>query len=334
MSIKIIRATDPIVVKNVRVLIYGQPGLGKTSMAFTARTPLCLDFDKGSHRSKQRKDVLEIDQWADVMELMKDAATLLAAYDTIIVDTVGRCLDIISQHLMRENYKLGNKNGALTMQGWGELKGVFGQWMRQLTLLGKDVILIAHDKEDKDGDTKYLRPDVQGGSYAEVMKTVDFAGYLQMVNNQRNLNFNPTDRWIGKNAADLPVVSIPDFAEQPDYFARVIEHMKRSLSTTGTISAEVSDTVTTWRDTIDGFVQASEFNAILPQVNSMTGTVKVQVGALIKARREKLKIIYNKELGLFEDPVRETAPAPAPVTTASATIASATTAPAAAEIDF
>ncbi len=76
MALKIIRATDAVKVTILKVLLYGQPGLGKTSLAFTCNAPLCLDFDKGAYRSKQRKDALDIGTWSDVVELMKTPAAL------------------------------------------------------------------------------------------------------------------------------------------------------------------------------------------------------------------------------------------------------------------
>lgn len=299
MALNIIKATDPVVVSNVKILIYGQPGIGKTSLAFTSANPLCLDFDKGSHRSKQRKDALDIDKWPDVVELMQSAEVALAEYDTIVVDTVGRSLDMITRQLIADNYKLGNKNGALAISGWGELKGVYANWTRQLTLLNKDYILIAHDKEDKDGDVRYMRPDIQGGSYAEVLKTVDFVGYLYSNNNKPMLDFNPTDKWIGKNAAGLKAIEVPDLNKHPQFFAELIARMKSELSTAGSESAEIEQQVRDWADTIEGFTTPEEFNTIAKELEAMKGTVKVQVGGLIRKRRTELGIEYDAKNKTF-----------------------------------
>jgi len=62
-------------------------------------------------------------------------------------------------------------------------------------------VLIAHDKEEGDADSKSVRPDITGGSYSEVMKVSDFVGYLAMSGKTRVLDFNPTDKWVGKNPA-------------------------------------------------------------------------------------------------------------------------------------
>jgi len=51
MALKIVSAADPIEVTQLRMMIYGQPGAWKSSVAFTADKPLMLDFDGGAQRS-------------------------------------------------------------------------------------------------------------------------------------------------------------------------------------------------------------------------------------------------------------------------------------------
>src|SRR5690606_9551046 len=87
MALKITRATDPIRVERLNVCLYGQPGAGKTSLAFTASRPLLLDFDQGAHRAAGRKDTVQVHHWGDVAGI---AAGDLSEFDTIIVDTAGR----------------------------------------------------------------------------------------------------------------------------------------------------------------------------------------------------------------------------------------------------
>jgi hypothetical protein len=95
--------------------------------------------------------------------------------------------------------------------------------------LGKDVLLIAHDKEDKDGDTRIVRPDIVGGSYAEVMKVADFVGYLQMSGKDRVLDFNPTDRWIGKNPAGWAPFKLPPVAKAQEFMAELFDEGPEAL---------------------------------------------------------------------------------------------------------
>ena len=92
MGIKIIPASTPITVSTICVVIYAVPGSGKTSLAQTASRPLLLDFDRGAHRSANRKDTVQVSAWSDVTAIGADD---LNDYDTVIVDTAGRALDTL-----------------------------------------------------------------------------------------------------------------------------------------------------------------------------------------------------------------------------------------------
>ncbi len=69
---KIVKSDEPLVVETVNILIYGEPGAGKTSLVNTAESPLTLDFDKGVHRSDFRKDVLVIESWKQINDNMAE----------------------------------------------------------------------------------------------------------------------------------------------------------------------------------------------------------------------------------------------------------------------
>lgn len=93
MALRITRAADPIKVERINMVIYAAPGLGKTSLAFTADAPLLLDFDRGSYRAANRQDVVQVESWADVAGMTGDD---LAPFKTVIVDTAGRALDTLA----------------------------------------------------------------------------------------------------------------------------------------------------------------------------------------------------------------------------------------------
>jgi hypothetical protein len=185
MALKITRAADPIKVERLNMVIYGPPGIAKTSLAFTADNPLLLDFDNGSHRAANRKDVVRVEDWSDVAAM---TAEDLAPFNTVIVDTAGRALDTLTVDIIRQNPKHG-RGGALTLQGYGELKSRFGSFLKLLNSFGKDVVLIAHMDEQRNGDDVVERLDVQGGSKGEIYKSADAMGRLTITNGQRRLMF-------------------------------------------------------------------------------------------------------------------------------------------------
>jgi hypothetical protein len=88
MSIHITRASEPITIQTVIILVYGQPGIGKTSLASTSESPLLLDFDRGAHRSGFRRDTVQVERWGDIssrptsQSTRRSSSTPSAGYST------------------------------------------------------------------------------------------------------------------------------------------------------------------------------------------------------------------------------------------------------------
>lgn len=269
MALNIKKGTEPIEITQVKILIYGQPGAGKTSLAFTASNPLCLDFDKGVHRSEFRKDSVLMKDWSEVAKIGSDVNEL-NGYNTIIVDGVAKCLDFLFLALMRENKKLARADGAPTMQGYGAMKIGFDKWMTKLEMLGKDIIIISHDKEITEGESRILRPDITGGSFGIITKQADFIGYVyKREGDIRSLNFNPTARTIGKNSAPFQEMGIPDFHQTPDFMADLIKVMKSSMGKSANSQIEAQNKIKESTTKYESFKTETEFTAELQQIRPL-----------------------------------------------------------------
>jgi len=238
MALQIIGSTDEIKVETIILLIYGQPDAGKTSTAFTAKNTLLIDCDRGAHRSRYRQSCIQPKSWGDVMNLAKQPE--LDKFDTIAVDTVGRLLEMITSSVLSDGSSHGS-NGILNLRGYGELKQRFVAWLNSLRELNKDIVLLAHHKnqtqQEKVGsryETKhFLGPDIIGGAQQEVMKVCDAVGFLHREGHQRVMNFDATSERAGKNAARIQYHAVPDFESSPTYLAGIIQLIKDNLSGIG-----------------------------------------------------------------------------------------------------
>lgn len=296
--LKISKAVDPMFVQQIVVLCVGQPGSGKTSLGFTSDKPLLLDFDKGSYRSAFRKDTVTIEAWEDIASLRSSD---IKDYSTIVVDTGGRALDAITAHIVSSNPKLARPSGALTLQGYGELKAVFTNWTRQLRQLGKDILILAHDAEDKNGDNLIVRPDFQGGSRQEIIKIADAIGYLHKVGKETFLDFNPNESWIAKNCAGLEPLIVPDFSAQPDYMAMVIQRIKDTLNRQTEAQKEAAVEMGFWHKKITAAENAEGFNALISECSSASDAIKQNVWRLlVKAAQDNGLDYDRKEKSFFE----------------------------------
>lgn len=293
MALRIIRAAEPIHVERLNVCIYGPPGVGKTTLAFTADTPLLLDFDAGAHRAKGRKDVVQVSRWDDVASISADD---LAPYRTVIVDTAGRAVDALGQHLMRKDSKLG-QGGILNIKGFGALKMAFQQWLSHLNSSGLDVVLIAHMEEVRKGDDTLERLDVQGGSKSEIYKSADMMGRLVVNQRGRVLLFDPSDTAFGKNPGQLEPQPVPLPDRAPLFLAGLIAEAKARLNALTAEQAQAQAQVAEWQAKVSGFAGAEDFNAVLPQMRSAPETVRHIVAQAAKARR----LTFDRASGLYQE---------------------------------
>lgn len=295
---KIIKATEAIPVEHPVFCLFGQPGIGKTSIGYSTKEPLMLDFDDGAHRAANRRDTAIIRTWADVEDL-KEA---LAPYSTVVVDTVGRCLDLMTVDIIEKNPKHG-RDGGLSLQGFGALKSRFRLWISQLRSLGKDVVLIAHHKEDKDGDSFVIRPDITGSSYGEVMKISDFVGFIYMAGKDRILDFNPTERWVGKNPGGWKPLKVPHVAKAQTFLAELMDQGRSALGAISEESAKITQQVDDWRAAIETFTTADEINKAISKTADMTAIVAPQVKRLLMDRAKFLKFDWDTSKKAFVDQV-------------------------------
>jgi len=300
MALHLTQPGQRVPVGPINVLIYGQPSSGKTSFAFTTKRPLVLDFDSGAHRSAQSPQgtTARVDSWADVEELMRAD---LSAYDTIVIDTVGSALDYISAYIISTNPKFGTTKGTLTMQGYGELKSIFAAWFKRLNTMGKNVVMIAHHREEKEGDATRKRPDIQGSSYGLVMKQADFVGFAFLNEaGKRVIGFAPTADYFGKDSAKLGVVTVDDFESNPTYGGDLIDTMRAAFGQAIEQGAQVAELVSVWRDTISGWSTADDFNGALADLKSLTDPSATQVRKLVADRAKAVGVKYSASNKQYE----------------------------------
>ena len=297
MPLNITKSDQPINVMSVKVLIYGPPGVGKTSTAFTAKNPLLLDFDNGSHRSAFRKGVVLINSWPEAADITEQDVN---GYDTVIIDTVGRLLDYLSADLIKNNSKLGY-NGALSLQGYGQLKARFSLWIKNLSTFGKDIVLISHDKEEKKGDIMLLRPDIQGSSYSEVFKVVDAAGYLHNPGSGPVMIFSPSDERIGKDCAGLGEITVPNFNAEPNFFYGVTEIIKKSLNDLSVEGKSIADAVSKYRESLSAVSTPDKMSSFLENINKEHNpVVQRQVKHIMNQHAKENGFTFDKSTMSFK----------------------------------
>lgn len=275
--LRIIPASEVVHISQLIVCIYAPPGVGKTTLGFTAKRPLLLDFDRGAHRAKNRKDHVPVSDWRDVVGITRED---VADFDTIILDTAGRAADCLAIDIIRRNGKMGAA-GQLNLKGFGQLKSEFRAFLHLLTSFGKYVVLIAHVDEQRSGDDIVERLDVQGSSKGEIYKSADAMGRIRIVDGKRKLTFSPTDTAFGKNPGELEETEIPKPGAPgfDTFFADVIDQIQARINAMTEDQTKALALQAEWRDKIDALdgADVAGYNALLAAAHDAPKLVKAML---------------------------------------------------------
>lgn len=303
---KIRKPSQLEVQSTIRVLIYGQPGLGKTTLALSAPAPLLLDFDRGVHRVRPeyQTDTVQIERWEDVIEVLAEDLT---PFKTFVIDTAGKLLDFMTEYLIRQDPKLAKKDGSLQLQGYGARKALFQNFLRQVSMMGKHLIFVAHDKEEKDGDQKIIRPEIGGSSGNDLIKELDLVGYMEAVGKNRTISFDPCEKFYGKNTCGLPsVISVPvlEDSKQNTYMGSVFDIYQKHLEERKQMAEDYNDLMGVIAEKVDRIEDAETANDVsefLKNFKEFIWDAKLQSSYLLRDKAKELGLTINKKTKAYED---------------------------------
>lgn len=190
----------------IKALVYGQPGLGKSTLALSTPNPVLFDFDGGIQRVNGafQCPTLQVQNWTEVLQALQELEKEPNDFKTIVIDTAGKMLDYMSTYIIQQDNRLGKRDGSLTLQGFGARKIMFINFLKRVSMMGKHVIFVAHEREEKDGDIRIVRPEIGGSSAGDLIKELDLVGYMQAIGNKRTISWTPQEKFYAKNTCNLP----------------------------------------------------------------------------------------------------------------------------------
>ena len=307
----LIKKPNELVVKtNLSALIYGQPGMGKTTLALSAPHPLLLDFDGGIHRvnAAHRVDTVQISKWEEVDEVMQDPD--IAGYQTIVIDTAGKMLSFMDKYIMQNNSKMRKADGTLSLQGYGLRKNMFINFVNQVSLMGKSVIFVAHEREEKVGDEKQIRPEIGGSSAGDLIKELDLVGYMEAIGKKRTISFNPCEKFYGKNTCNLPErMEIPtlindkgELIGENNFMTNIINTYSKYQAKQTELSSEYEDLMEVIKAQVELVNDVESANSVAKSLAGMQHIFdsKIQAGILLNKRCKELGLKLNKVSKQYE----------------------------------
>ena len=303
------KATELEMPTTIKMMVYGQAGMGKTTFSLSAEKPLLLDFDNGVKRVNMSHldgvDIVQITSWQDVKMVLQEN---LNDYRTIVVDTIGKMMDFII------TFKCGLKQPRV--QDWGGINAEFTWFTRALGALGKHIIFVAHRDSRKEGDDTVFVPALREKSYNSIVTELDLLGYLEMKAENgrqvRTITFDPTSRNDGKNTCNLDsVMYLPTIVDgngnatgRNDFISeKIVKPYVGMLKQKRADIEQYNAVVDEIRDAVDFVCDADTANQFIATINNYS-----HVGSSLEVARkmfgEKVKslgLVYNKDSKSYEN---------------------------------
>lgn len=313
MALSVIMPTEAMTVSAIKMYIYGDPSMGKSTLGMTARNALIIDADKGAYRvgHLRRAPVQLAETWEQVVCLTESD---LEPFETIVIDTIGRLLDLVKFNVGKSQ---GNskRDGSLMLHAHGIANNTFQTFVNRMIGYGKNVVFLAHATEDKDDDIVIHRPDLAGKNRQEVYRLSDCMAYFTYErdsrgNEKRLLKFGYNEKHHSKDCANLGSVEVPDLANNATFLGDLIDQVKAHLNTLTPeqkAHAELEQGWIHWQQVCHESKYASEFNALMSDLaENKTNPYFESMWNCLKHCATESGLVYDKQSTRWNE-LKETA---------------------------
>ena len=296
----------------IKMLIYGQPGIGKTTTALSAPQPVLFDFDGGVSRVNKAHQcpTLQVESWQQALDALTEIEQGGVPCKSIVIDTAGKMLDYMSDYIMRNDPKMKMRDGSLALKGYGQRKLMFTNLLKRVALMGKHIIFVAHEKEERDGEVRRVRPDMSGSSLGDLIKELDLVGYMQAFGRERSICWTPNESYYAKNTCNLPEYEkLPVIIDERggitgdnDFLARVFRSYAEYLAKQAEIGDAYNELVAKITADIAKIKDAKTADAFVAKICKYEHIwdSKARARQLLAAKAKELGLTYNKDTKHYE----------------------------------
>lgn len=281
-------------------IIYGAPGVGKTTLALSAPDPILLDFDRGVSRvrAQHRKATSVCDTYEEVLADINSPE--MAQFQTIVIDTGGSFITFLKDWAMRTKQGAKLKSGEFnSLKGFGFVKAEFNRFTEDIkTRLNKNIIYVFHSVEsaDKDGNP-VQRLMCEGSTRNTVWTPCDFGGYVQMIGDQRYICFTPEQEYFAKGCHGIVgrwLVPVLTEDKPNDFMTRLFNEARANIEKENEayapVKAQYEDVMREVGDICDKVSDAGSANAALATIRGLDHA--------LTSRRESIVELNNKAISI------------------------------------
>lgn len=306
------RPYEVIAKKTLAMMIYGQSGMGKTTLACSAPSPVLFDFDGSINRVHEAFQVPTVQadtmKWDDVFVALDELNDAEISCQTVVVDTLSKMIDKII------TYVCGSRLPQI--KDWSRINAEFKRFLRCVQDSGRNVVFVAQREAFKEGDTVRYQPQVRESNYKDVICDLDLLGYMEMQTqgsaSVRVITFAPTPRSEGKDCCGIGSLVIPelfDKAGRPcanvtlsNVIATYQADQQAKSENKAALADEVNKFMAEWAPKVTGCKTADDVNALVESCKSVKfpADTAVRFRRLLSARAAELGLKFNKESKIYE----------------------------------
>jgi len=292
-----------------RGVIYGVPGIRKSTTGLSAPAPLIVDTDRGWSRIDvrfRRGGYIQPETYDGLLsDLTQENCQ---EYKTIVFDTGGALLELMKPYVIKQSSKNGQKDGVtLSMAGYGAVGREFARLVDYcFSTLDKNVLVIFHAKEEQDGETKVYRLDIEGATKNNIWKNMDFGCFMEMRGTKYILGFSPTERYYAKSSRGIVgEIELPNVtsAENNTFISDLFAKFKQINKDELLLVEQYNKLMEKVRALIEKVIDCKTVNDAVQEIKSYDHCFasKTEAWVLLSTKAEQLNLGYDKASQLFKD---------------------------------
>ena len=291
--------------KKFMMIISGQPGLGKTTLALSAPAPFLFDTDNGVARVKaeHRCPTSTVSSYEELLADMQ--STEYKEAQTIIIDTGGTLVQLMKPWAKKQDAR-ASKNG---MAMFGVIKQEFDRLCYQIRNQDqKHLIVVFHTTEQVKNDTVQTRLSCEGSAKDIVWTPADFGGHMFVSGGERVIGFSPTDEYFAKGCFGIAgVMPVPQLRPgQPNLFlTQLFQMAQQCISEEAELFQEERNAyqaaMEQGKTAISSITDPESAKLASDMLANMSHalTSKAELRGALKARLNELHLKWDKEAGVY-----------------------------------
>lgn len=201
---------------------------------------------------------------------------------------------------------IATHDGSLSLKGYGFVGKEFVRLMDYCFYeLEKNIVIVFHATEEKDGDNTRLRIKVEGQTKNNVWEPMDLGGFVEMYGVDRTIGFSNCERYFAKGTRGISGIwKIPtlnhsspnDFLAKlfDDYNAKTAAEVQQNAAHQAAYDAAMAE----GRQIIESVIDAATANEAMPQIKNIKHalTSEKEIGVAFNTRIRECGLFWDKVL--------------------------------------